>query len=83
MLAFKLPQMVLVLSLVCWESICLLCWILIPANEFSLGGGDTATCAAQMGVEEKLSHVSTGGGASLELLEGGFEILLTLGIIIS
>jgi len=35
-----------------------------------IGGGDTATVAAQYGVEEKLSHVSTGGGASLELLEG-------------
>ncbi|GAB7343147.1 hypothetical protein MBLNU457_1222t1 [Dothideomycetes sp. NU457] len=35
-----------------------------------IGGGDTATVAAKYGVEEKLSHVSTGGGASLELLEG-------------
>jgi phosphoglycerate kinase len=35
-----------------------------------IGGGDTATVAATYGVEEKLSHVSTGGGASLELLEG-------------
>lgn len=35
-----------------------------------IGGGDTATVAAQYGVEEELSHVSTGGGASLELLEG-------------
>jgi len=35
-----------------------------------IGGGDTATVAAQYGVEEQLSHVSTGGGASLELLEG-------------
>lgn len=35
-----------------------------------IGGGDTATVAAQYGAEEKLSHVSTGGGASLELLEG-------------
>lgn len=35
-----------------------------------IGGGDTATVAAKAGVESKLSHVSTGGGASLELLEG-------------
>jgi phosphoglycerate kinase len=35
-----------------------------------IGGGDTATAAAMYGVEAQLSHVSTGGGASLELLEG-------------
>ncbi|KAL2353892.1 phosphoglycerate kinase-like protein [Cryomyces antarcticus] len=35
-----------------------------------IGGGDTATVAAKYGVEDQLSHVSTGGGASLELLEG-------------
>ena len=37
---------------------------------FSLGGGDTATCCAKYKTEDKVSHVSTGGGASLELLEG-------------
>ncbi|KAG8533256.1 uncharacterized protein KY384_002039 [Bacidia gigantensis] len=39
-------------------------------NTVIIGGGDTATVAAKYGVEDKLSHVSTGGGASLELLEG-------------
>ncbi len=34
-----------------------------------IGGGDTATVAAKYGVESKISHVSTGGGATLELLE--------------
>ena len=40
---------------------------------YILGGGDTATCAAKYGTEDKVSHVSTGGGASLELLEGKFS----------
>jgi len=35
-----------------------------------VGGGDTATVVANYKAEGQLSHVSTGGGASLELLEG-------------
>jgi phosphoglycerate kinase len=35
-----------------------------------IGGGDTASCCAKWQTEDKVSHVSTGGGASLELLEG-------------
>ena len=35
-----------------------------------IGGGDTATCAKVWNTEDKVAHVSTGGGASLELLEG-------------
>jgi 3-phosphoglycerate kinase len=39
-----------------------------------VGGGDTATVVAQYSAEEQLSHVSTGGGASLELLEGKVSV---------